>query len=464
VSVSIRRRLTLATAALAVGTVAMVLAVVYFATASGLRRSSQNAVREELATLVERWQHDGIQGLVDEVERRSREPGAFAYLLASESETHIAGNVREWPEGDAEQGSGEHVPVQLQRADVWLVKHVQLESVRVGDKRLLVGRDTSRNDALLDALKTASIGGLVLAAVLAVAAGLAVSHNLLGRVETMRAKIAEILRGVRHERVEVSPRGDEFDELARQFNRLLDENDRLVEQVREATNNIAHDLRTPLQRMHARLEAALAAPTTSDETRATLEALSADTHRLLETFNGLLQIARIEGDDLRRHASPVDVASLVDDVVDLYGPLAEEAGIEIRVDVPPGLEVRAERQLLGQALANLIDNAIKYAATGRSIEISAERADDGVHLAVADRGPGIPEADRERVLERLVRLDSSRSVTGTGLGLSFAAAVAHLHGGRIEVQDNDPGLRIVLHLSDPGSDPAGEDAGTDAGA
>jgi signal transduction histidine kinase len=262
----------------------------------------------------------------------------------------------------------------------------------------------------------------------------------------MRATIASILGGRKDRRVEVGAAGDEFDELASQFNRLLDENDRLVTQVRDVTNDIAHDLRTPLQRMQGRLESALAAPSTPPEARRVLESFASDSERLLEVFNGLLQLARLESDELRRSMQPVSVETVVREIADLYAPLAEEAGLALRVDVEPRLTITADRQLLAQAISNLIDNALKYGAGGDAIQLDARRAADGVEIAVADHGAGIPEADRERVLGRLVRLDASRGIPGTGLGLSLVAAVARLHGGMLRLEDNQPGVRALLRV------------------
>lgn len=447
-SASIRTRLALATGALLAGTAALVAGGVYLTTAVRIERDAKAAVGGELESLVSSWRAEGIEGLTAEVDRRSitRGPNGFAYLVTDRQRVRITGNVRAWPEDYAGEGQAGAVSVDLRRADVWIRRDVYLESVGLGGHHLLVGRDASSDRALLGILRASALGGIALGALLAVGAGLAVGRNLLRRVESMRSKIDGILAGASDERVEVGAGGDEFDDLADRFNRLLDENHRLVTQVREATSNIAHDLRTPLQRMRARLETALATPGTPDEARITLEALATDTERLLETFNGLLQIARIEAQALRQTFRPVPLATLVEDVVELYGPLAEEAGLAIHVSVEPGLVVQAERQLLGQALANLVDNATKYAAESGSIDVRAHGGSAGVELSVADHGPGIPEVDRLRVLDRLVRLDTSRGVPGTGLGLSFVAAVARIHGGTIELLDNHPGLRVTLTL------------------
>jgi signal transduction histidine kinase len=257
-----------------------------------------------------------------------------------------------------------------------------------GRRSLLVGSDASAEAPLLAVLQMTALGGLVFSLLLAIGAGLTVSRRLLGRIEDMRATIVSILGGRKEGRVAVSAAGDEFDELASHFNRLLDENDCLVAQVRDVTNDIAHDLRTPLQRMQGRLEAALAAPSTPPDARRVFEAFAVDTERLLDTFNGLLQLARLESDELRRSMQPIAVEVVVREVGELYAPLAEEAGLGLDVVVEPSLTVTADRELLAQALANLIDNALKYGGGGDSIRVEAHRCEGGVARSMAGRSPG----------------------------------------------------------------------------
>ena len=446
---SIRTRLAVATGALVAGAAILVLGAVYAATVSGLRRDTEGAAREELESLLDTWRSGGLGALVGEVRRRGADPAShdFAYLVAEQRTVFIAGNVRAWPEKVPEGARAGPVALEVRRSDVWLSSDYRLESVKLdGQRSLLVGRDASGEADLKGALQVTALGGLALSLVLAIGAGLGMSHRLLGRVEDMRVTIASILGGRKDRRVAVSAAGDEFDELASQFNRLLDENDRLVTQVRDVTNDIAHDLRTPLQRMQGRLESALAAPSTSPEACRVLEAFSGDSERLLEIFNGLLQLARLESDELRRSMRPVAVEAVVREIAELYAPLAEEAGLALRVDVEPGLAITADRELLAQAISNLIDNALKYGGGGDAIELAAQRSADGALIVVADHGAGIPEADRERVLGRLVRLDASRAIPGTGLGLSLVAAVARLHGGSLRLEDNHPGVRALLSL------------------
>ncbi len=444
---SIRTRLALATAALVAGTAVLVLGAVYAATVSGLRRDTEGAAHGELDSLLGHWQSGGLDALIGEVRRRGTDPAShgFAYLISEQHSVYIAGNMRAWPEAVPDGAKVGPVALEVRRSDVWLSSAYRLESVPLDGRRsLLVGRDASDEANLIAAFQSTALGGLALSLVLAIGAGLAMSRRLLGRVEGMRATIASILGGRTDRRVEVTAAGDEFDELASQFNRLLDENDRLVTQVRDVTNDIAHDLRTPLQRMQGRLDSALAAPSTPPEARRVLEAFTTDSERLLEIFNGLLQLARLEGDELRRSMQPVTVEAIVREIAELYAPIAEEAGLALRVDVEPGLAITADRELLAQAISNLIDNALKYGGGGDAIQLAARRDGGGVEIVVADHGAGIPEVDRERVLGRLVRLDASRGIPGTGLGLSLVAAVARLHGGSLRIEDNQPGVRALL--------------------
>ena len=447
---SIKTRLAVATGALVAGAAILVLGAVYAATVSGLRRDTEAAARGELESLLDTWRRGGSNALVGEVGRRGADPAShgFAYLVAEQRTLLIAGNVRAWPDASPEKSRAGPVALEVRRSDVWLSSAYRLESARLdGGRELLVGRDASGEADLVEALQVTALGGLALSILLAIGAGLAMSRQLLGRVEGMRATIASILGGRKDRRVAVSKAGDEFDELASQFNRLLDENDRLVMQVRDVTNDIAHDLRTPLQRMQGRIEAALAAPTASPDTKRVLESLTADSGRLLEIFNGLLQLARLESDELRRSMQPVAVDRVLREIADLYAPLAEEAGLALRVTAPPGLVITADRELLAQAVSNLIDNALKYGGgAGSAIALEAQRALGGLEIVVSDHGAGIPESERERVLGRLVRLDASRGIPGSGLGLSLVAAVARLHGGTLRLEDNHPGVRAVLTL------------------
>jgi signal transduction histidine kinase len=251
-------------------------------------------------------------------------------------------------------------------------------------------------------------------------------------------------------RLEVTGSGDEFDRLADSLNAMLSRIEHLLYGVKDVSDNIAHDLKTPLTRLRNRVEAALAGPADTANYRAALEATIEESDQLIKTFNALLMIARIEAGSPDGAMTDVDADAIVQDVAELYEPVAEETGVELAVDTAPQpIMIRASRELLGQALANLIDNAIKYGAPvdGKArIAISAGREGESLVLRVADNGPGIPAGDREHALQRFVRLEKSRTQPGSGLGLSLVAAVARLHHGTIELGDGNPGLVVTMRL------------------
>jgi signal transduction histidine kinase len=265
----------------------------------------------------------------------------------------------------------------------------------------------------------------------------------------MSAKAATLLQEDLSGRLPLSGADDELDRLARNLNAMLDRIAGLMEGIRQVSDNIAHDLRTPLTRLRNHAEHALQLDEGEAASRAALEQVIDEADGLIRIFNALLMIARAESQSCGESLADLDAAALVHDMAELYEPAAEESGVEWRVIAEGPLPFRGQRELIGQALANLIDNALKYGAPDlpgvkATIEISATGTDTGVEIAVADRGPGIPEQERTRVLERFVRLESSRSRPGSGLGLSLAAAVARLHGGQLRLEDFSPGLRVVL--------------------
>jgi signal transduction histidine kinase len=251
-------------------------------------------------------------------------------------------------------------------------------------------------------------------------------------------------------RLEVTGTGDEFDRLADSLNAMLDRIEALLYGVKDVSDNIAHDLKTPLTRLRSRVEAVLSGDPDPARYRAALEATIEESDQLIRTFNALLMIARVEAGSPDGDMGEVDVAGVVRDVADLYEPLAEAEGAELVVEASEPATIKASRELLGQALANLIDNAIKHggagAAEGRRVVVSMAREDQTLVLSVADNGPGIPAGDRERVLQRFVRLEKSRSQPGSGLGLSLVAAVVRLHNGTIELGDANPGLVVTIRL------------------
>jgi signal transduction histidine kinase len=288
--------------------------------------------------------------------------------------------------------------------------------------------------------------------VLGLAGGFFVTRRVLTRVDAMSQTTRTIMQGDLHERLPVAGTGDELDRLALNLNTMLERIEALMHGLKEVSDNIAHDLKTPLTRLRNRCEEALRVAQTVPQYRAVLESTIEESDALIRTFNALLMIARAESGQAVGDMTEFDAAEVMRDVGDLYEPLADEKGIALKIDAAAAAPIRGNRELISQALANLVDNALKYGATGRmdgqtpEIVLTARDKGEAILLTVADSGPGIPAADRGRVLERFVRLEQSRSEPGSGLGLSLAAAVARLHGGELTLEDNHPGLRGVLSL------------------
>jgi signal transduction histidine kinase len=368
------------------------------------------------------------------------------YLYAESTRTIITGSWSTWPSHLAADGEAHTFPVrdaEAGRAE----RYVRMLAQSLPDGRnVAVGRDVTERERLRRRLGWTATGSLGLALLLAVAGGLLVSRRLLGRIEAMSEAIVDILRSGRRRRVPVSAPPDEFDALAGYFNQLLDENEALVERTREVTNEIAHDLRTPLSHMRTHIDAALVERPDGADSEGVLLALRGDVDRILETFNALLHIAQVESGRARDEMRVVDLTQLASDVCELYEPAAEDAGLALDARLEPGVATVGHAPLLAQALTNLLENALKYAGRG-VVTVSLARCGDEVVLAVSDQGPGIPAADRSRVLQRFTRLEVSRSQPGAGLGLSFVAAVARFHEAALELDDAGPGLRVALVLA-----------------
>jgi signal transduction histidine kinase len=293
------------------------------------------------------------------------------------------------------------------------------------------------------------ITSILIALALGIGGGLLTSRNFLRRVDAITGASRSIMEGDLSGRMPVKGTNDELDRLAQSLNQMLDQIERLMRGMQEVSSNVAHDLRTPLTRIKARAESALRSGAEGDFKEA-LERTIDESDRLLQTFNALLSIAKAESGQPREGLQLVDAAVILDEVAELYAPFAEDLGGSLTSDIADALDIRANRQLLAQAISNLVDNALKYGespATGApDIALSGGIEGDNVVITVSDRGRGIPPDDREHVLERFVRLDESRSKPGNGLGLSLVAGVMKLHGGQVMLEDNEPGLKVRLIL------------------
>jgi len=411
-------------------------------------------VNGEVNGLSEQYGQGGLRRLVIVVDVRSRRPGSSLYLVTTPSGEGLAGNV-----GSLEPGV-------LDRPGWLETNYHRLESpegtehralVRVvqlpGGFHLLVGRDLEERERLFAIVVNAGQWSLALVIVLGLIGGFFVSRRVLSRIDAMTGTAQTIMAGDLSGRLPVAGTGDELDRLADNVNAMLERIEALMRGLKEVSDNIAHDLKTPLTRLRNRCEQALRSATGETSYRAALESTIAESDDLIRTFDALLMIARAESGQARDNMTEFDASEIARDVGDLYEPVADEKGIALKIDAPAAAPVRGNRELVSQALANLIDNAIKYAGPSGKVngvpdEIVVKAGNDGerITLSVADRGPGIPDADRGRVVERFVRLEQSRSEPGSGLGLSLASAVARLHGGELKLEDNHPGLRTTIAL------------------
>jgi signal transduction histidine kinase len=316
-----------------------------------------------------------------------------------------------------------------------------------GDLTLQLGRDLTEEDQLRRIVGETSAIAAVAMTFLALVAGLITSRAVMRRLAGFNASAHRILHGHLDERMPISGTGDEFDQLGANLNEALERISELMTATRQVTDNIAHDLRGPLSRVRGRLELLQISDVTERETLETaLADAVGDLDILLETLESLLSIARID-----HGAAPererIDVTRLLDDLVDYFSPLADEKSLDLVLATEAAATVAGDRHLLFQALSNIVDNAIRYTPDGGRVLVSARRDGGEVAISVADTGPGIPAADRKRVLERFVRLDASRHQRGSGLGLSVVDAVVRHHGGRLELGDNRPGLVVTLHFA-----------------
>ena len=416
-------------------------------------------VDAEITGLAEQYRQGGIRRLVFVVDARSRRPGSSLYLVTTRAGEGLAGNVGSLATGILEtSGWTETAYRRLDDPDGAqhhaLVRVFQLPA----GFRLLVGRDLEERERLHDIVLAAGRWSLAIVIVLGVAGGFFVTRRVLKRVDAMTETTRKIMDGDLAGRLPIAGTGDELDRLATNLNAMLERIEALMHGLKEVSDNIAHDLKTPLTRLRNRCEEALRLAEDESQYRAALESTIEESEALIRTFNALLMIARAESGQARDGMIDFDVAEIARGVGELYEPLADDKGIHLKVEAPAATPVHGNRELISQALANLVDNAIKYGAgmngADAEIVVTARGEGDRILLAVADSGRGIPAPDRGRAVDRFVRLEESRSQPGSGLGLSLAAAIARLHGGELRLEDNHPGLKTVISLPRAGSVPS----------
>ena len=412
-----------------------------------------STIDAEINGLAEQYNGGGLRRLIGAVERRAAEPGASLYLVTTANGDHVVGNVGDLPAsvlatpGQTEPVFGRSREAGAGEAHRAIVRIFTLP----GGFRLLVGRDVEERDRLRGVIASTFGTSLAVVVLLGVIGGWVVAGRVLKRVDAMTETAETIMAGDLGRRLPVAGNGDELDRLALNLNLMLERIGELMRGLREVSDNIAHDLKTPLTRLRNRADEALRGERSPEALRTALDGVIEDSDGLIRVFNALLMIARLEAGNAREMMEAVDLGPAVRAIGELYEALAEERGLRLTVSAPDGLMILGNRELAGQALANLVDNAIKYGAeTGPghdgAIAVTAARVGSEILVTVADHGAGIPEGERGRVLDRFVRLEDARSAPGFGLGLSLVAAIVRLHQGRLTLEDNAPGLRVEIVL------------------
>jgi signal transduction histidine kinase len=430
-------------------------------------------VEAEITGLAEQYNIGGIRRLVNVIERRARQPGSSLYLLTTMAGEPLAGNVARLPDGALVRPGVIETPYQRVGESEEEVRALARIVVLPGGFRLLVGRDLREREQIRHVVVIAQITTLLYLAAIGTIGGLFVARRVLRRVDAMNASTRTIMTGDLSGRLPVNGSGDELDRLAQSLNAMLTRIGELMSGLKEVSDNIAHDLKTPLTRLRNGAEQALRSASTPAEHHAALEKVIEESDGLIRVFNALLMIARAESGAEREGMADFDAGEVARDVGELYEPIAEQTDIVLNVAAQPALPLHGSRELIGQAVANLLDNALKYgtpdtakkrvcgqepvngvATALAQIDVSACEIDGKIEIAVADHGPGIDAADRSRVVDRFVRLEGARTRPGSGLGLALAAAIAHLHHGTLRLEDNRPGLKVVLSLPRRNATPA----------
>lgn len=442
-----------------------VLLVIYMTSISVriIAAQNQETIQEEARNLVRAYERGGIPRLVRVVEQRARQPGANLYLIADPNGRILSGNVESLQPGVLELEGWTQRPFAYERygdnglgqrapapdAATGRLPHTAMALViRLPNRMiLLVGRDLGEPERFRRVVQRALILALAFMGIGAFLIWFFVGRAALRRIDSISAASQRIMGGDLSGRLPVSGADDEFDRLSDNLNAMLTRIAALNEGLKQVSDNIAHDLKTPLTRLRQRAESALAGSKDKAALREALEAAIAESDQLIRTFNAILMISRLEAGYSAESTHRIDLAGIIADVAELYEPVAEERGVALETRITGPQTVTANRELVAQALSNVVDNAIKYSAghaAAPAVSIALAKSGEEVRIVIADNGPGIPAEDRKRATERFVRLEVSRSQPGSGLGLSLARAVMTFHRGRLDLSDADPGLKVTM--------------------
>jgi len=432
--------------------VSAIFSYVYLSTASYVRSRSDRAIVTEYSSLRDAYARSGRDGLIDLIRQRLADKGFAddAYLLVDPSSAVLAGNLKAWPQavaatkGWVEFRAAEPSP---NAAGQPLLRGM-LDTFPDGD-RLLVAGDISDLDGFTDQIKTAVALGVALIFALAAVASILVTRRTVGRIEAINATSRAIMQSGLDKRIPLRGTNDEWDRVAENLNLMLDRIETLMGEVKQVSDNVAHDLRTPLTRVRGRLEKAYHGQRIGEDDQLLIGDTIGDLDAVLRIFSSITRIAQIETQARKGAFRTVNLVEIASEVVELYDAAAEQDGTRLTIAGEREVLVTGDRDLIFDAIANLVDNAIKHGRHGGQVVVANENIDGRPVISIADDGPGIPADECEHVFKRFYRLEHSRYAPGNGLGLSLVAAVARLHGARIEMLDNAPGLRLKLWFSGP---------------
>lgn len=411
-------------------------------------------LQDELAQLRGDIGEGGDEGLIGQIQARvaHTDKSGRLYLLLAPDHRILAGNLLGWPDDltcgqPAEFSDQSHIVPKKLRAEDSDIR-VRALSTRLADGRcLLVGQAMIEEEGFTDHTGYLLSWAVGIITVFSLLGGGWMGLSMLRRIDAITLTAKQIMAGEFSRRIPDEGKGDEFSDLSARLNQMLDRIDALMAGMRSVTDNIAHDLRSPLTRLRNRLEISLTHDRPAEEYREVMRQALDDADQLLALFNTLIAIAQAEAGVRREVFSIVDLSVLLADLVEFYQLAAEDRGIHIHAQIQPEITCMASRGLLTQVVVNLLENALNHVPAGSKVEVTLRQKDKTITLVIADNGPGIPNpADRLRVLERFVRLDAARSTPGSGLGLALVRAAMHEHGGTVELEDNHPGLKVILNF------------------
>lgn len=428
-------------------TTSVLLASIFVITRSAIDSETDSVIQAELQGLAERYATLGLQGLAEVIRDRSQGPDQTrsVYLLVDRDWQPIVGNLAAWPASADARGDWFEF-----RMHVKTVTGVENHPVRAalitlpGNYRLLVGTDLVERARFERVMTRVAIWSIVLVVLVGSIVGVWMNRRLLKQVHSIASAGRDIAEGDFERRLPITGSGDELDTLAADLNTLLDRIEQLTAALRFVIDGTAHDLRGPLSRLRQRVEHAIAESKAASTTE--IEAMLGDVEAVQRTLDSLLRIAQVQSGAPRAETAALSLGNLSREMVELYEPVAAERNVELTLGSVADGSIFGHRQLLAHAITNLIDNAVKYSPAGACVTVSVLEEADAVVLIVADTGPGIPAADRTRVLERFVRLNAARVEPGSGLGLHLVAAVCRLHHASLRLEDNQPGLKVVIRI------------------